>query len=157
MHKSTALWRFHKLHHAAKEFTILNGIRTSLSEHFLNKISIFVVLWILLGIPRPEIFYAVVFIRRIVDLLQHSDLPSQQSACRLRLKLWRYFSFWDYLFGTTSPRYRHSPLTADTCNLGLATEKESITFNRWKTVLINETIFQYAWATIRNFLNLKKA
>lgn len=176
MHRSPALWRFHKLHHAATEFTILNGIRISLSERFFNTLVSFLVLWILLGIPRPEIFYFVVFIRRIVDLIQHSDLPWDYGIVGYVIASPRYhrlhhsnqpedydsnygniFSFWDYLFGTTSPRYRHSALTADTCNLGLATEKETLRFNRWETALINETIFQYGWATIRKFSNSKKA
>jgi len=129
MHKSPWLWRFHNLHHAATEFNILNGIRVSLSEYFFNKVVSIVVLLILLGVPRPESFFFVMLIYRIFDLIQHSDLPWDYGIFRYLIVSPRFhrfhhsnqpqdldsnygniFSFWDYLFGTTSSRYRNSPL-----------------------------------------------
>ena len=176
MHRSSALWRFHRLHHAATEFTILNGIRTSLPEHFFNKLVSFFLLGSLLGIPKPEILYVVMFIRRVVDLIQHSDLPWDYGIAGYVIASPRYhrlhhsnqpedydsnygniFSFWDYLFGTTSIRYCNSRSIADTCHLGLKTKEESIKLNRWETALINETIFHYAWEALRRFLNIKLA
>lgn len=168
MHNSPMLWRFHRLHHAATEFTILNGIRTSLSEHFLNKFFAFFILWVLLGLPKPEIIFIVIFIRRAIDLIQHSDLPWDYGKIGYVLVSPRYlrfhhsnrpvdynsnygdiFSFWDYLFGTTSKRYQHSPSVADVCDLGLETSKESSLFNRWSTVLFQETITLYVWNKLR--------
>lgn len=170
MHKSPWFWRFHKLHHAATEFTILTGIRTSLSERFFNEIVTFVVLVTLLGVPRPEIFIFVVFIRRVIDLIQHSDLPWDYGTCGYLIASPRFhrlhhsnqsqdydsnygdiFSFWDYLFSTTSTRYRDSPSIADECNLGLATEMESSKFNQWETALFHETLLQHGWATLQKF------
>lgn len=168
MHKSGWLWRMHKLHHAATEFTILTGVRISPSEHFFNSLVSFAILVMLLGMPRPEIFYVVVFIRRVVDLIQHSDLPWDYGLFGYLVASPRFhrlhhsnhpqdydsnygdvFAFWDHLFGTVSKRYRRSPVLADSCDLGLETETESSKFNRWKTALFHETLLQYAWSLFR--------
>ena len=175
LHKVPWLWRFHKLHHAPTEFNIITGIRISLAETFFIRLLSFVVLVQLLGVPSPGVFYFVIFTKRVIDLIQHSDLPWDYGALGYVLVSPRYhrihhsnlrqdydsnygdvLSFFDYLFGTVSTRYKDSPATADECSLGLGTEHETDEFNCWKTALVHETLLQYAWASMRKHSSFSK-
>jgi len=75
MHRVPWLWHFHKLHHAATEFNIITGIRFSLAERLFNDLTIFFFLTMVLGLPSPDVAFTVMFLYRVIDLLQHSDLP----------------------------------------------------------------------------------
>ena len=148
MHKFSFLWTFHKVHHAATEFNVITGTRVALPEKFTNDIAIFFFVAIVLGIPKPEVGFAVLFVRRLVDLLQHSDLPWDFGPLGFIIASPRFhrmhhssnsadhdsnfgniFAFWDYLFGTVAVRYRVSKSAADHCVLGLADREETSRIN----------------------------
>jgi sterol desaturase/sphingolipid hydroxylase (fatty acid hydroxylase superfamily) len=134
MHRVPWLWHFHKLHHAATEFNIITGIRFSLAERLFNDLTIFFFLTMVLGLPSPDVAFTVMFLYRVIDLLQHSDLPWDYGIFGYAIASPRYhrmhhsnctddsnanygniFSFWDYLFGTLASRYRQSSQVADSC------------------------------------------
>jgi sterol desaturase/sphingolipid hydroxylase (fatty acid hydroxylase superfamily) len=168
MHKFTFLWRFHKLHHAATEMNVITGIRLSIAEHFLNNVVHLAIASVVLGLPNPGIAFAVLFVRRAIDLVQHSDLPWDYGALGYIVASPRYhrlhhsnqrqdfdrnygniFSFWDFIFGTASRRYVQNPSIADTSPLGLANVRETENYNNWRTALFIETWAHYAFLAWR--------
>ncbi len=168
MHKIPGLWRFHKLHHAATEFTILTGNRVAISEMVFNQLVVLIGVKILLGLPRPEVFFVVLLVRRVIDMLQHSDLPWHFGPLELIIVSPRFhrmhhsnhkadydsnygniFTFWDYAFHTVAHRYRADPTIADTVKLGLETKLETRRYNRWYFGLINETLPEYLFQFVR--------
>lgn len=162
LHKVPALWEFHKIHHATTEFNVITGNRVSLAEKFFHDVVEFALLGLVLGVPAPHVILWVLFIRNVLNLLQHSDLP------------WNYGVFgyvfvspqfhrmhhsshgadadanygtifaWDYLFGTVSPRYLADPNVANACKLGLSDAAETDEINRhWFRSSLNGTGFEY--------------
>ena len=174
MHKVPFLWRFHELHHSATEMNIVTGSRISLGERFFNDFGRLVMLSFMIGLPDIRISGVVLLIRRIIDKLQHSDLPWDYGLLGYIIASPRFhrlhhssnpedfdanygniFSFWDYLFGTVADRYRTSSAVADTCDLGLRTAEQTSYYTRWVPVLFEQTFFPYLvrlwrWLTTRN-------
>ena len=73
MHEWTPLWRIHAYHHSATKFNILTGNRVHFFEEALIVAGRAIILMpFLLDLNE---FFIIVFIRRIIDQLQHSDLP----------------------------------------------------------------------------------
>lgn len=122
-HKIPFLWRFHRRHHAATEFNIVTGTRVSLAEKFVNDIFTLVFPSMIFGIARPGTMMAVLFIRKFIDIVQHSDLPWDYGPLGYVFARPRYhrlhhsrheadhdanyadiFPVWDYLFRTVVPR-----------------------------------------------------
>ncbi len=170
MHRVPVLWRFHRLHHAATEMNVITGSRVSLGENALNELGVFLLLTVIIDYPRPETIFSVLLIRRLIDLVQHSDLPfdygvagyvvasprfhrmhHSSERCDHDANYGNIFSIWDYLFGTVSGRYRASSATADECPLGLdrADETEQVNGN-WQTALLQGTLVDEI-ATIRRW------
>jgi len=164
MHKVPGLWRFHRLHHAATEFNIVTGTRVSLAEKFLTDIFILGVLTIIFGIARPETLMWVLFVRKFVDIVQHSDLPWDYGPFGYVIASPRFhrmhhsrhtsdydanygdiFTIWDYLFRTVAPRYREDPALADSCELGLHDDAETQDVNRTIPAILRESVFHYVF------------
>ena len=162
MHKIPFLWRFHRVHHAATEMNIITGARISLAEHFLYDLVIFMLVAAVVGLPAPEVAFVVLFIRRFVDLVQHSDLPISYGIFGYLIASPRFhrmhhsaersdrdsnygniFSVFDYAFGTVARRYAQSPANADACPLGLETTSETREMNNWFVGLFSETVIHY--------------
>jgi sterol desaturase/sphingolipid hydroxylase (fatty acid hydroxylase superfamily) len=163
LHKVPALWNFHKVHHAAEDFNIITGNRLSLAENFFHSIIEFALLGFIIGIPAPHVVLAVLFIRNTLNLLEHSDLPWDYGVLGYVIVSPRFhrmhhsshvvdadtnfgaiFSFWDYLFGTVSPRYRSDSATADVCEIGLTDKAETRTINDgWLVSAWNGTPVDY--------------
>jgi sterol desaturase/sphingolipid hydroxylase (fatty acid hydroxylase superfamily) len=170
MHRVPWLWHFHKLHHAATEFNIITGIRFSLAERLFNDLTIFFFLTMVLGLPSPDVAFTVMFLYRVIDLLQHSDLPWDYGIFGYAIASPRYhrmhhsnctddsnanygniFSFWDYLFGTLASRYRQSSQVADSCSLGLQDSEEGARINNsWYLAPFQATGIDYVWTWYRN-------
>lgn len=73
MHRWAPLWKLHSFHHAATEFNILTGNRIHFTEDALM-VAGRAVLLAPLAISLPEVV-GVVLLRRVIDQLQHSELP----------------------------------------------------------------------------------
>lgn len=163
MHRVPFLWRFHRLHHAAEEFTILTGARQSWSEIFFTRVVTVVLVTLLLGLPRPEVALVVLLVFQLVEMLQHSDLPwdygwlgwlvASPRFHRLHHSSQRadfdsnyanLFSFWDYLFGTVAGRYRGASEVADTVELGLGGSDRDPALNDWRRALVSATFLEPA-------------
>lgn len=173
MHKVPFLWSFHKLHHAATELNIVTGTRRSLSEYFLNTVFIFMLWTILLGFINPGVYLTVILLRRIIDLLQHSDLPwdygifgyviasprfhrlhHSRERADLDSNYGNIFSLWDSLFATVAPRYRASTQVADMCSLGLTTDEETDAMNRrWYLAIFYDSLPNIMWSIWKDFLD----
>jgi len=140
MHKIPFLWNFHKLHHSATEMNVITGVRVSIAETFFTDLVSLAILSMFLGLPDPAITTAVLLVRRVIDLVQHSDLPwdygrlgyviasprfhrlhHSQNPIDFDANYANIFSFWDYLFNTVASRYRLGTQCADDCELGLDT------------------------------------
>lgn len=71
-HRIGFLWEAHKYHHSASEFTILTGSRIHALEHFGRHLFTAIPMaWI--GVPAGH-FVAILLLRRVIDMLQHSRL-----------------------------------------------------------------------------------
>lgn len=174
MHRVPWLWNLHRLHHASTEMTIVNGSRVSLGEHWLNELAIFLLLNVVLGMPQPHLVFAILLCRRVIDLIQHSDLPFDYGwlgyifasprfhrmhhsslPCDHDANFGNIFSFWDYIFGTVASRYRQSAAAADDCPLGLDSPGDTEMVNRdWRTAILQATLVDdivslVAWAKQR--------
>ena len=120
MHRSRILWPFHEVHHAATEMTLLTGVRVTLTERHLTDLVRAAVL-VLLGLSVPVIAI-VLFVRSVVDVLQHSNLAwtygplgyliASPANHRLHHSVdgvdWdtnygNLLAIWDHLFGTANP------------------------------------------------------
>lgn len=170
LHRIPALWEIHKLHHAATEFNIVTGNRVSFAERAFNQLVSLSVTTIVLGVPGPGFYLAVKAIKRLVNMLQHSDLPWDYGPLGKLIASPRYhrmhhssapvdydsnfgdlFSFWDRLFGTTSRRYRESGSgAADEAILGLGDASANAHYNRWWTALYEHTVFHYAATIVKS-------
>lgn len=168
MHKVSLFWRFHRLHHSATEFNILTGMRISLAEKFTYDIFIIGIMSILFGIPSSAVTLGVLFVRKFIDIIQHSDLPWDYGPFRFVFCSPRYhrmhhsseaedhdanygdiFVFWDYLFGTVAPRWRRDRTIADKVGLGLCSAEETADVNRSLPALMRETAIHHAWIGAR--------
>jgi sterol desaturase/sphingolipid hydroxylase (fatty acid hydroxylase superfamily) len=120
MHRSGILWPFHEVHHTATEMTLLTGVRLTLTERHVVDLVRAVVL-LLLGLSVPVVA-VVLFVRSVVDVLQHSNLTwtygplgyvvASPANHRLHHSAegvdWdsnygNLLSVWDHLFGTANP------------------------------------------------------
>lgn len=168
MHKVPFLWSFHKIHHAATEMNIVTGSRLSIAEVVFNDLIKVILLTALLGIENPGIAALFLVIRRVIDLIQHSDLPWDFGPVGYLIASPRYhrlhhsshpddfdtnygniFSFWDYLFGTVSSRFRSQPAIADDCELGLDCKEDTHRYNDWRFALLRATFLEYAYLAYR--------
>ena len=177
LHKIPVLWRFHRLHHAGTEFNVILGTRVSLSELFFTETTVFVVLIVVLGFPAPEIAFAIRFVRELIDLLQHSDLPFGYGVVGYLIASPRFhrlhhsnhpddldhnygdiFSIWDYVFGTVGRRYRQSPSVADDCAIGLSSKEETERLNaNWLGAPFHETIVSYVAMPLWRYIRRRKS
>lgn len=168
MHRVPFLWRFHKLHHASTEMTIINGTRTAFAERAFADLFMIGIPFLMFGFPRPEIVLSLVLTRQVIELLQHSDLPWDYGLLGHIIAGPRFhrmhhsnaredydtnygnlFTFWDRIFGTASTRYTQTGgAAADKVQLGLSAD-ENRHYNRWWYALINETFIEYAWNAMR--------
>ncbi len=164
LHKIPALWEFHRVHHASNEFNVIVGNRVSLAEKFFHDVIQFGLLSMIIGLPAPYVIIWVLLIWNTLNVLEHSDLPwdygwlgyvfvsprfhrAHHSSHKLDIdnNFGTIFSFWDYLFGTVSPRYRADPAIADECELGLTKGQETEDINEgWLTSALNGTGIDYA-------------
>jgi sterol desaturase/sphingolipid hydroxylase (fatty acid hydroxylase superfamily) len=165
MHRVPWFWHFHKTHHAATELNIITGSRLSLGEMLFNGLAHFSILTLVLGPVTPQVAFTVMFVYRVIDLLQHSDLPWDYGILGYVIASPRYhrmhhsncaddsdanygnmFSFWDYLFGTVARRYQQSSQIADTCTLGLHDSEETARINNsWYLAPFQATGIDCAW------------
>lgn len=99
MHHSSFLWQFHAAHHAASEMTLLTGTRVTLTEVALNSFAVALVLT-LIGLNTPAIL-VVLYARRFIDIVQHSNLG------------WTYGPFGRVLASPVNHRYHHSIAPGD--------------------------------------------
>ncbi len=132
MHRSPFLWHFHAPHHAADEMTILTGLRLTLTERALTDLAGVTVL-ALLGL-RVESIILVMYVRRFVDVIQHSNLSwtygrlgyvvaspvNHRFHHALAEGDWgsnygNLLNVWDHLFGSANGRNaeHHRRLTVD--------------------------------------------
>jgi sterol desaturase/sphingolipid hydroxylase (fatty acid hydroxylase superfamily) len=163
MHKY--LWSYHKVHHAATEMNLITGVRVSIAESFFNDVGIYILVSLLLGLPSPEGIFWVLFVRRFIDIVQHSDLPISYGPLDYIIASPRFhrlhhsslvedhdtnysniFAFWDYAFGTVSKRYRVKCSVADTCPLGLGKAEENHVWNNWFAAIFAHTFVHHAFA-----------
>lgn len=168
LHRVPFLWRFHRLHHAAEEFTILTGARQSWAEIFFVRVVTVMLVTLLLGIPRPEVAFLVLLVFQVVEFLQHSDLPWDFGPLGYLIASPRFhrmhhsreradfdsnysnlFAFWDYLFGTVAARYRADSRMADLVELGLGGSDFDPGLNHWRRALVNATFLEPAFAPRR--------
>lgn len=168
LHKIPFLWRFDRLHHAATEFNIITGTRVTLAEKFLTDIFILAIMTIVFGIPGSAVTMSVLFIRKFVDIVQHSDLPWDYGPLGYVFASPRYhrlyhsshtseidanyadiFVIWDYLFRTVAPRWHVDPTAADRCELGLCERAETDNVNRTLPALVRESLVRYAYMLVR--------
>lgn len=153
MHRFDPLWKLHRLHHAAEELNILTGFRISLGEQFFNGLVMFAIVSLLLGIPTPEKALMISLVMGTLDALHHSELPWDFGLLDYLFVSPRFhrmhhsasrsdhdanysvvFSFWDYLFGSVSPRYRAARKSSDEVELGLKNAPEALN-NSWRSLL----------------------
>ena len=138
MHKSNFLWRFHRVHHAAKNFNILVGNRITLSEHMFNNLVVLIFLVIFLGkLSLPDYAVIILFLKYI-DTFQHSNLPinywklgyilaspqfhrfhHSKSKVDHDSNYGNLFSFWDYFFNTIGKRFVLDHKIASKVRIGL--------------------------------------
>jgi sterol desaturase/sphingolipid hydroxylase (fatty acid hydroxylase superfamily) len=121
MHRSPFFWHFHAPHHAAEEMTLFTGLRITLTERALSDLCGAVVL-VLLGL-RVESIIIVLYVRRFIDILQHSNLSwtygplgyvvaspvNHRFHHALDERDWgsnygNILSLWDHLFGSANGR-----------------------------------------------------
>ena len=169
MHKIPFLWRYHKLHHAVEEMNIIAGVRISFGERAINTLVIYGLLTMLFGFLEPADYVLLILTKRVIDFIQHSDLPwdygplgnviagpryhrmhHSNSAADYDANYADLFSIWDYLFGTTSSRYRNNRKIADQVSLGLDTETETKRHNNWQTAIFYGTFLDDAWRAIQH-------
>ncbi|MBE1298314.1 MAG: hypothetical protein GJ680_00180 [Alteromonadaceae bacterium] len=166
MHKIPVLWRYHRYHHAAEEMNIITGIRISLAERFLNSSLHLAIAIALLGLQNPGVPFFALLTRRIIDLLQHSNLPwgygwfgyilasprfhkihHSRDVLDFDRNYGNIFSFWDFIFRTHNSRYESDRRSADTCLLGLPDSTEAKQYNSPFTGIFRHTflfpVFRY--------------
>lgn len=171
LHKIPFLWRLHKLHHSATEMNIVTGTRVSFAERAFNQLVSFAFVALVFGIPRPDMILILLLGHRLMDMLQHSDLPwsygilgyvfvgprfhrmhHSSNKDDFDANFGNIFSFWDYLFRTVSRRYRKlGSQISDEVMLGLDTKSETEKFNKWHFAIVHETIPYYLWRTFLYF------
>lgn len=105
MHSSRFFWRFHAVHHAADEMTLLTGNRVTLTERAIEDFTRISVLFVLglasdvggdSAIAQGSTILIVVYALRFGDIIQHSNLG------------WTY-GRWGYVFASpVNHRYHHS-------------------------------------------------
>src|SRR5690606_13820802 len=72
LHKVPFFWKFHAVHHAADEMSILTGVRLTLTERAIN--DFFSILFLkVLGLTIAPIIFVLAG-KRFLDLLQHSNV-----------------------------------------------------------------------------------
>jgi sterol desaturase/sphingolipid hydroxylase (fatty acid hydroxylase superfamily) len=159
LHAVPFLWNVHKLHHAALEMNIANGARRPLTEVFFQDLATFIVLFFLFGPQSPGVVVSALFVRGVIDKIQHSDLPWDYGLVGKLVASPRFhrlhhsadpadhnqhfsdiFSCWDYLFGTVSARYRADPSLASSCEVGLGADPEAARLNRGPGALVHATL-----------------
>jgi len=171
MHKIPFLWNVHKLHHSATEMNIVTGSRESLAERAFKYIPVIFLVSLALGFRSPEAALAVIVIRTVIDLLQHSDLPWDYGVFGHIIASPRFhrfhhtnnaedvdsnygdiFSVWDYLFRTVKPKYIESTAVSDNCPLGLNSEVETRRINsQWFVAPLNHTFAHYLFLLLKRF------
>ncbi len=132
MHRFGPLWRLHSFHHAATEFNILTGNRIHFVEEALMVAGRAIVL-APLAISLPE-FFALVMVRRVVDQLQHSELPwsygivgrtllisplhhrlhHSRHPDDFRINFGNILVWWDFFFGSLRHPDRSRPIELGT-------------------------------------------
>jgi len=176
MHAVPVLWRIHRLHHAAEEMTIGNGLRRTVTEVSFQELSGLLLLFFLFGPQRPELILPVLVIRHVFDMIQHSDLPWDYGRMGRLIASPRFhrmhhsndprdynlhfsdiLSVWDYLFGTVSARYRQDPTAGSECTLGLGDCPEAERFNRGLGALLHDTFPMQLAALIGRRLPFRRA
>lgn len=114
-HRFSFLWRYHRLHHSATEFSIITGVRVSWGDRFVNALALGLLVAVF-GLPDPLAGFVLTLAIRVLDLMQHSDLPWDFGILGYLLASPRFhrmhhsddprdhdtnfgnlFSFWDYL------------------------------------------------------------
>ena len=171
MHKFSFLWRFHKFHHGATDFNIITGVRTSFAERTFTQVISFLMITVCFGIPSVGSVAILIAIRRVVELLQHSDLPwdygwvgkivagplfhrmhHSNDPRDYNANYGNLFTFWDYIFRTRSKRYvEQGAIIAEGVTLGLDSESETTANNRFLYGLTNETFLHYILIALGKF------
>lgn len=145
MHTSGFFWRFHAVHHAADEMTLLTGQRVTLTERAIEdftRISILLMLGLGSDAGGAEILI-VINVLRFGDIIQHSNLGWTYGRLGFLLASpvnHRYhhsiehtdygtnygnlLSIWDHLFGTYNPHMRmvNRSLSAALPDVGLTVD-----------------------------------
>ena len=121
LHTWPILWNFHAVHHAADEMCIFTGNRVAFTEKALNDVSALLLVK-LLGLSTGNFFW-ILFLRRAIDLVQHSNLGWTYGRCGYFFASpvnhhfhhsdiredWdqnygNILSVWDHIFGTANKK-----------------------------------------------------
>lgn len=161
MHTVPALWRYHQFHHSATEMNIVTGNRVSLGERGFNRLAEVALLVVLLGVEQPGIAAVAYLVRRVIELLQHSDLPwsfglvagprfhrmhHSSDPADFDANYGNLLTVWDFTFGTVAHRYLTlGPSSADAVRIGLVDRSAEARENRWHRALVAGTWIEFIW------------
>lgn len=173
MHRSRFFWRFHAVHHAADEMTLLTGNRITLTERAIEDLTRISVLLVLgLGgetggdaaIGQGAVILVVVYTLRFGDIIQHSNLGWTYGRLGFLLaspvnhrfhhsvqrvdhdsNYGNLLSAWDHLFGTYNPRMGevNRSLTADLPDVGLEADP-GVRTSGWLSLPVVQDV--HVWA-----------
>ncbi len=139
LHRVPFLWRFHKIHHSAKEMGFAAHLRYHFVENMVYRPAKYVVVSLLFGFQFENIFY-IYYISVLIGHLNHANLNLDYGPLRYllnnpKMHIWHHakefpkshpngmnfaisLSIWDYLFGTS-----YVPSSGRDIELGFANDE----------------------------------